>query len=110
MDGDQLPASAGPHRGVVGILRLDFRIPGSRSLKEKRSVVRSFLERARTRFPVSIAETGYQEDHSLASVTAAVVSARPEGADQVLDSLVNLLEMDYGVDILHADGEISEGE
>jgi uncharacterized protein len=110
MTDHQPPMTGGPARGVVGILRLDFRIPGSRSLKEKRSVVRSFLERARTRFPVSIAETGYQEDHSLASVTAAVVSARPEGADQVLDSLVNLLEMDYVVDILHADGEISEGE
>jgi uncharacterized protein YlxP (DUF503 family) len=95
---------------VVGILRLDFRVPGSRSLKEKRSVVRSFLERARNRYPVSIAETGYQEDHSLASVTAAVVSARPDGADEVIDSLVNLLEENYDVVILHADGEISEGE
>ena len=89
---------------------MDFRVQGSRSLKEKRSVVRSFLERARSRFHVSIAETGYQEDHALASVTAAVVSARPEGADQVLRSLAELLEMNYGVEVLCADAEISEGE
>jgi uncharacterized protein len=110
MTDHQSPMTGGTARGVVGILRLDFRVLDSRSLKEKRSVVRSFLDSARSRFPVSIAETGYQEDHSLASVTAAVVSARPEGADQVLESLVNLLEADYGVVNLHADGEISEGE
>lgn len=97
-------------RGAVGILRLDFRVQGSRSLKEKRSVVRSFLDCARSRFPVSIAETGYQKDHSLASVTSAVVSARPEGADRILRSLTELLEMNYGVEILCADAEISEGE
>ena len=94
----------------MGILRLDFRVLGSRSLKEKRSTVRSFLGRSRSRFPVSIAETGYQEDHALASVTAAVVSARPEGADQVLRSLVESLEMGHPVEILHAEVEFSEGE
>lgn len=110
MAGDGRRMSLGPMRGAVGILRLDFRVHGSRSLKEKRSVVRSFLERARSRFPASIAETGYQEDHSLSSVTAAVVSARPEGADQILRSLAELLEMNYPVDVLCADAEISEGE
>lgn len=99
-----------PPRGTVGIARIDFRVLGSRSLKEKRSTVRSFVERARNRFPVSIAETGYQEDHALASVTAAVVSATPAGADQVLRSLVEHLEMSYPVEVLHAELETPEGE
>lgn len=107
---DRLPRSLGPRRGVVGIVRIDFRVLGSRSLKEKRSTVRSFVERARGRFPVSIAETGYQEDRALASVTAAVVSARPEGADQVLRSLVEYLELNHPVAVLGAEVETSEGD
>lgn len=110
MERDRLPASIGPRRGVVGILRLDFRVIGSRTLKDKRSTVRSFLDRSRARFPVSIAETGYQEEHALASVTAAVVSARPDGADQVLRTLAEFLEMNHPVEILHAEVEISEDE
>ena len=108
MGHDRLPASAGPRRGIVGIVRLDFRVLGSRSLKEKRSTVRSFVERARNRFPVSIAETGYQEDHRMASVTAAVVSATRDGAEQVLRSLAEHLEMNYPVEVLHAELEAVE--
>lgn len=99
-----------PKRGVVGIVRIDFKVVGSRSLKEKRSVVKSFLGRARSRFPVSISETGYKEDRQIASLTAAVVSIRPPGAEEMLRTLVTFLEENHPVEILDVEGEISEGD
>ncbi|MCA9632349.1 MAG: DUF503 domain-containing protein, partial [Myxococcales bacterium] len=42
----------------VGVARIVLRLPGSRSLKDKRRVVRSYKERLASRFPVSVAEIG----------------------------------------------------
>ncbi len=41
---------------VVGILTVDLRIPAALSLKDKRSVVKSILERSRHKYSVSSAE------------------------------------------------------
>jgi hypothetical protein len=42
----------------IGVLRLVFQIPGAASLKDRRRVVKSFKDRVKARFPVSIAEVG----------------------------------------------------
>ncbi len=43
---------------VVGTLKIEFRLHDNRSLKGKRKVVKSIVGRVRSRFNVSIAETG----------------------------------------------------
>ena len=53
----------------VGVLRLRLHIPGARSLKDKRSVVRSLKERAQSRLKVSIAEVAML-DHPQHAVLA----------------------------------------
>lgn len=47
---------------VVGLLRVDLQLPGAFSLKDKRRVIRSILERARNRFAVSAAEIEKQDN------------------------------------------------
>lgn len=46
---------------VVGVLRLELLLYAPQNLKEKRGIVRRILDRCRVRFPVSCAETGYQD-------------------------------------------------
>lgn len=43
---------------VVGVVRLDVRLFEVGSLKQKRSVIKRLLNRLRSRFPISVAETG----------------------------------------------------
>ncbi len=45
---------------VLGAARVELLVHGSRSLKEKRGVVRSISQRVRNRFNVSVAEVGGQ--------------------------------------------------
>ena len=45
----------------VGILQFTVRIRGSRSLKEKRRVIRSIKEKLRARYNVSVAEVDDQD-------------------------------------------------
>jgi uncharacterized protein len=68
----------------VGVLRLRFSIPGSRSLKDRRSVVRSFKERTQARFRVSAAEVGDVEDPRTATVGVACVANDAAHCDEVL--------------------------
>ncbi|MBM3957001.1 MAG: DUF503 domain-containing protein, partial [Gemmatimonadetes bacterium] len=42
----------------VGVCRITFDLPDNRSLKGKRSVVRSVCDRLRHRFRVAVAEVG----------------------------------------------------
>jgi uncharacterized protein YlxP (DUF503 family) len=59
----------------VGVTRIVLSIPGARSLKDKRSVVRAFRDRARARLSVSIAEVG-ELDRLQGAIFGAAVVAR----------------------------------
>ena len=74
----------------VGVLRLHLSIVGARSLKDKRSVVRSFKERAQARLRVSIAEVGQLDHPRHASLGVAVVSNSAAQCDKVLSSVASM--------------------
>jgi uncharacterized protein YlxP (DUF503 family) len=77
---------------VVGVLRLTFHIPHARSLKEKRSAVRKFRDRVRSRFDVSIAEVACQDLHQRAVFGVAVVSGDAKVCDSVLEQVARAAE------------------
>ncbi|HMY19635.1 MAG TPA: DUF503 domain-containing protein [Polyangium sp.] len=74
----------------VGVLRFSLDIPGARSLKDKRSVVRSLKERIQGRLKVSIAEIGVLDDPRRATLGVAVVSNDSTVCDQVMSSVMNV--------------------
>jgi uncharacterized protein YlxP (DUF503 family) len=90
--GDALVAAV-RHDAAVHVLavRMELRIPQARSLKDKRQVLASVLERARSRYPVSVAEVDGQDSHQRAVVGFAVVSGAPGLAEEVMDSVVGLV-------------------
>jgi uncharacterized protein len=58
----------------VGVAVFEIHIPFSRSLKEKRSVVRSVRDRLRARPEFSVAEVAHQELHQRARLAISMVS------------------------------------
>jgi uncharacterized protein YlxP (DUF503 family) len=75
---------------VVGVLRLSFHIPGARSLKDKRQVVRSFKDRVRGKLDVSIAEVADQDLHQRATFGVAVCSSDASVCDEILASVASM--------------------
>ncbi|MCC8109903.1 MAG: DUF503 domain-containing protein [Planctomycetes bacterium] len=59
----------------MGFLKIVLLIHGSRSLKEKRRPLKSFIEKLRNRFNASVAEVGSQDMHQRAEVGVAVVAS-----------------------------------
>jgi uncharacterized protein len=77
---------------VVGVLRLELRIPESHSLKGKRSVLRSIKARVQQKFNVSIAEC---EEHDLwqrAILGVSQVGADEPHVDSCLRAVVTFIE------------------
>jgi uncharacterized protein len=64
---------------IIGSLRVRLLVRESRSLKDKRQVVRSIKDRLRNGFNVSVAEVEAQDHRQLAILGMAMVSneARP---------------------------------
>ena len=76
---------------VVGICRVVLSLPWNDSLKGKRSVVKSILERARGRFHVAAAEVEDLDAHRRATLGFAVVSNDARHAQSILDKLVGFV-------------------
>jgi len=74
----------------VGVMRLILEIPGARSLKDKRQVVRSFKERVKSRVAVSIAEVGHLDKLQLAAFGVAVVSGDANVCEEILGRVTAL--------------------
>jgi uncharacterized protein len=77
----------------VGVLRLQLRIPGARSLKDKRRVVLSFKERTIARLRVSAAEVGSLDDARTATLGVCVVSNEAAHCDEVLAEVARIAEL-----------------
>jgi uncharacterized protein YlxP (DUF503 family) len=76
----------------VGTLEVDFRIPGSDSLKAKRKVMASLKDRIRVRFPVAVAEVGHQELRARGLIGVAAVGGEGGIVEGVLDDVLRIIE------------------
>jgi len=88
---------------VIGVCSWELSLPGCRSLKEKRMVVKSLKERLQARFRVSVAETGHHYVWTRAELTAAVVTSDAGHADSVLEKLDRFVEGDGRAIILRVE-------
>ena len=77
---------------VIGIAQVTFRIHGNRSLKEKRRVVKSIIEKSRHRFNVSVAEVADQDVYQRATVGISVVGNDGRLLNSLLDRIINFME------------------
>jgi uncharacterized protein YlxP (DUF503 family) len=77
---------------VVGVGTLELQLHGVQSLKEKRSVVRSVIQRVQSQFHVSVGEVDSLDLHQKATIGFAVVSNDGRLANSVLDKIVDAVE------------------
>ncbi|MFZ0059560.1 MAG: DUF503 domain-containing protein [Acidimicrobiales bacterium] len=71
----------------AGVLTIELVIDSSRSLKDKRAVVRHLLDTARRRFAVSASEVGHHDKWQRAELGFAVVAADAAHVTEVLDAV-----------------------
>ncbi|MFL5760208.1 MAG: DUF503 domain-containing protein [Thermomicrobiales bacterium] len=88
---------------TIGIARITLYLDESFSLKDKRHVIRSIIQRVRNKFNVSIAEVGDLNDMRVASIVAVCVSNSSPHVDEMLARVISFIERNVEVGVL---GEI----
>ena len=72
---------------IVAIAVLELHIPAARSLKDKRRVVKSLIERMHAKFRVSVAETDFQDLHQRAEIGVAAVGRSESELQHLMNEL-----------------------
>jgi uncharacterized protein YlxP (DUF503 family) len=92
---------------TVGSCKIELRIPGSGSLKDKRRIVKSLKDRLQGRFNIGIAEVDRLDEWQRATLGIAAVSNDARVVDEVLSKVVNWIEangevlvVDYEIDLV----------
>ncbi|MCS7192078.1 MAG: DUF503 domain-containing protein [Armatimonadetes bacterium] len=78
----------------IGLTTIDLTIPDSHSLKEKRQVIKSILDRVRSRFNVSACEADHLDDWQRATLAFAVISNDKKFVHECLMRIAGLVELD----------------
>jgi uncharacterized protein YlxP (DUF503 family) len=83
----------------VGLLRFEAHIPESRSLKEKRAVVKPIVEGIRQRYSLSVAEVEYHDKWQRCAVGLAVVAESQRHAADVANAVERFVWSQPGIEI-----------
>jgi len=78
----------------VGLSTIDLTIPDSHSLKEKRQVVRSILDRVRSRFNISACEADHLDNWQKATLAFVIVANDKKFVHECLMRIVEMVEAD----------------
>lgn len=93
-----------------GWIEFDLLLGEVHSLKEKRAIVRPVLAEIRRRFEVSVAETGSQDLHRRAGLSAGLVAADAAHVIEVLDGIERLVAARPEVQLLSARRRLGSSE
>jgi uncharacterized protein YlxP (DUF503 family) len=91
---------------VIGVCKLDLRIPENHSLKEKRHVLRKLVDRVRTRFNVAISEVGDNDLWQRAQMGFCTVGNDRRHINSSLDKVIYFIEQMNLVEMVHTEIEI----
>ncbi len=76
----------------IGVLTLHLHLPGSDSLKAKRSRIKPLLARLRKEFNISVAEVGHNDVWQNTLIACAVVSNDQAHAQRTLQKVLGWVE------------------
>jgi uncharacterized protein YlxP (DUF503 family) len=90
----------------VGILRLTLHLPDPGSLKSKRHILRSAIDRVKARFNVSIAEVGGNDLWQRSVVGVAAVGNDHAFVNETLDKVAGFIASMHGGQLLVTDRQM----
>jgi uncharacterized protein len=87
---------------IVGLLTLELGLPGCDTLKEKRHRLRGVIEKARSKFNISVSEIDFQDLHQSAMVGVAMVNSERTLVEQVFARVDELFASGDGLIVVNA--------
>ncbi len=91
---------------IVGLLTLDLHIPEANSLKSKRRVIKSLIEKIKNKFNVSISEVDAQNLWQRSVIGIAYVSNETVMINRVFEKIRTHVNNTHSVELINSDMEM----
>jgi uncharacterized protein YlxP (DUF503 family) len=79
---------------IVGVMTAQLYLHGITSLKDKRRIVKSVIERLKSRFNISVSEVDHNDLKTSAVLAMAMVSNDTRFVNQQLDKVIDFMRND----------------
>lgn len=90
----------------IASIRLELSIPQANSLKAKRALLRSLMDRIRQRFGAAVAEVADQDLWQRAVVGIALISGENTHVQQMADQVIRFVEGNWEGELCQIEVEI----
>lgn len=90
---------------ILGLLRVEFRLHGNASLKDKRRVANSLKQKVRNTFNVAIAEVGSENDMGRLALAVVSVSNDARHLESRLTKCLSMMEAVCPEEMVYSDME-----
>jgi len=81
-------------------VKLTFHISHAQSLKDKRMVARSLIDKTRKKYNASVSEVDTQDVHQILTLGVAVVSGENSHARNMMDDIVRFMERNADAELV----------
>lgn len=87
------------------LMRVTLRANWVHSLKEKRMVIKSLMQRLRNKFNISVGEVGEQDIHQILVIGIAGVCGSSAQVDSTIESIISFIEENTDAEIVRIENE-----
>lgn len=91
---------------IIGICTCEIYIFNANSLKSKRSVVKSIIEKSKNRFNISIAEVGENDKWQKSIIAFSTISNDQRLVEETIDKVINFFDSYSEIEIINIKREI----
>lgn len=91
---------------IIGSCKIELLIYNTNSLKEKRHVIKSIIERLKSRYNISISEVGEQDKWQKSLIGLCTVSNSYKLVDEIIDKIIDFIDYDSRIEIINIQREI----
>ncbi len=88
----------------AGIIKIN--IPYSRSLKDKRKIVKSIINSLQNRYNISMSEVSSQDNVTVGEIGFAMVSSDKNYINSLFDKILSFINENYDIVVLNEEYEI----
>jgi uncharacterized protein YlxP (DUF503 family) len=88
---------------IVLAAKMTFYITHANSLKDKRQVGRSIIDKTKQKFNISIAEVDTQDVHQTLTIGVAVVSGETAHAQNSIDEITRFIEDNTDAELMEVE-------
>ena len=84
---------------MISVCQVEIYIYESNSLKDKRRILKSIIDKLKSKYNITIAETDYNEKWNRSVITFAAVSNSGKFSDKIINKVLRIIENDNRIEV-----------